>query len=112
MSKEKEEEVIELTDVVVVEFDKYGFMTNFRKWNKDLAIYLAQKERVDKLTEKDWQAIMFVRRFYQEQGRAPWSPEIAQAVGIEMKDYTSELSFRTDALIKIAGLSRLETRAS
>ncbi len=106
---QKKEEIIELK--VVVEFDRYGFLVDFLEWDKGCAMFIAEKERIRKLTKINWQAIIFVRSFYKKHGRAPISPQIARAVGIEMEDYIDNFPFRTDVLVKIAGLPRAETRA-
>jgi tRNA 2-thiouridine synthesizing protein E len=106
---QKKEESVEFIDVV--KFDKYGFLDDFKEWDKSCGIFIAKKERIDKLTKKNWQAIYFVRGFYEKYGRTPTSMEIARAVGIKMKDYIDNFPFRTDALVKIAGLPWTETRA-
>ncbi|MES2676476.1 MAG: TusE/DsrC/DsvC family sulfur relay protein [Pseudomonadota bacterium] len=48
----------------IVELDKEGFLKKLIDWNEDVAIELAQQEKIQ-LTAAHWEIIELVRDFYQ-----------------------------------------------
>ncbi len=47
----------------VIKVDYDGYLSNFNDWNKDLAIYMAKKDRL-KLKNDHWVVIEWVRSYY------------------------------------------------
>jgi tRNA 2-thiouridine synthesizing protein E len=45
--------------------DKEGFLVNLEDWSDEIALQIAESENIH-LTEKHWEIIYLVRRFYKE----------------------------------------------
>lgn len=63
--------------------DKEGFLVDFRSWSDDLAPMLAVKEGIE-LTEKHWEIIYLVRRYYQEYQISPPTRVLTKVIKREL----------------------------
>ncbi|UDG79137.1 Sulfurtransferase TusE [Candidatus Ecksteinia adelgidicola] len=54
----------------IIKTDRYGYLKNHTDWNKDLALLLADQERII-LTDEHWIIINFVRNFYKQYNSIP-----------------------------------------
>lgn len=63
-----------------IELDEEGFLTNLADWNKDVADYLANEEKVE-MTESHWEVIDFLREYYDEYQIAPAVRVLTKAIG-------------------------------
>ncbi len=52
------------------DIDDEGYLVNPETWNEDIAKEFASKEKIE-LTEDHWDAIHFMRQYYQEHQIAP-----------------------------------------
>lgn len=63
-----------------IEVDEEGYLTNLADWNRDVAEYLAQEEKVD-MTDAHWEVIDFLREYYEEYQIAPAIRVLTKAIG-------------------------------
>ena len=63
-----------------VDVDEEGYLTNLADWNRDVAAYLAQEEKVE-MTESHWEVIDFLREYYDEYQIAPAIRVLTKAIG-------------------------------
>ncbi|MEW6265538.1 MAG: TusE/DsrC/DsvC family sulfur relay protein [Thermodesulfobacteriota bacterium] len=66
--------------------DAEGFLENPEDWSEDAAQALARLTGLDRLTERHWRVIRFLRSFYQEQGRAPLNNQIKKGTGLSIME--------------------------
>lgn len=63
-----------------VEVDEEGYLTNLADWNRDVADYLANEEKVE-MTQAHWEVIDFLREYYEEYQIAPAIRVLTKAIG-------------------------------
>jgi TusE/DsrC/DsvC family sulfur relay protein len=61
------------------EVDEEGYLTNLNDWNQDIAVYLAQEEKVE-MTDNHWDVVNFLREYYDEYQIAPAVRVLTKAV--------------------------------
>jgi tRNA 2-thiouridine synthesizing protein E len=71
---------------ITVEVDDDGFLQNPEQWTKEVASELAKDLGIEELTDKHWQVIEFVRKFYQENGGSPTVRKITKNSGVPTKE--------------------------
>lgn len=69
-----------------VELNDEGFLVVPAQWNEDIAAELALGEGIDRLTERQWQVIRFMRSEYESKGTGPNVRALAKASGIPIKE--------------------------
>lgn len=67
-----------------IELDKDGFLATPSQWNKDIASYFANLEKIE-LTEDHWKIVNYVRDYYNKFGSAPMVRGISKATGFSTK---------------------------
>ena len=67
------------------EVDEEGFLKNPSEWEPGLAVHLARAQGIEELTEDHWKVINFLRRYYEEQGRAPSFRTVRSECGFELR---------------------------
>ncbi len=72
-------------DLSKVSFDAEGFMTNPAEWTPEIAEALAQQEGIT-LTDRHWEVINFVRKYYEEKGEPPTLRRITKLSGVSTKE--------------------------
>ncbi len=68
-----------------VEVDGEGYLVNPQDWAPEIAEAFAQEEGIA-LTDRHWEVINFVRKFYEENGQSPTIRQITVGAGIPTKD--------------------------
>ncbi len=68
-----------------VEVDGEGYLVNPQDWTPEIAEAFAQEEGIE-LTERHWEIVRFVRKFYEEKGQSPTIRQITVGAGIPTKD--------------------------
>jgi len=53
-----------------IEADEEGYLTDLSVWNKDLAVLIAEDEKID-MSEEHWEVVNFLRDYYDEYQIAP-----------------------------------------
>ena len=69
--------------------DADGNLVNMGDWNEDIAQEIARMEGIEKLTEKHWAVINFMRRVYSETGDAPSIRRLTKESGVDTKELYS-----------------------
>ncbi|NOZ26734.1 MAG: TusE/DsrC/DsvC family sulfur relay protein [Chloroflexi bacterium] len=73
-------------DLTKVQFDAEGFMVNPDDWTPEIAEALAEEEGIAPLTDRHWEVINFVRKYYQEKGEPPTLRRITKLSGVSTKE--------------------------
>jgi TusE/DsrC/DsvC family sulfur relay protein len=47
-----------------------GYLLNLEDWSEEVAVYLSERDNIT-LTDRHWEIINFMRRYFQEHGIAP-----------------------------------------
>ena len=53
-----------------IEHDEEGYLTDLSLWNKDLAVLIAEDEKID-MSDEHWEVVNFLRDYYDEYQIAP-----------------------------------------
>lgn len=69
--------------------DADGNLVNMGDWNEDIAQEIARMEGIEKLTEKHWAVINFMRKVYTETGDAPSIRRLTKESGVDTKELYS-----------------------
>jgi tRNA 2-thiouridine synthesizing protein E len=69
--------------------DADGNLVNMGDWNEEIAAEIAKMEGIEKLTEKHWAVINFMRRIYAETGDAPSIRKLTKESGVDTKELYS-----------------------
>lgn len=90
-----------------IEFDKSGFLKDFRKWDFDVAELIAYQEGVDYLDTKHWRLIFYLRDYFNKNEDTPMIRTICRDTGLCLKDiYKLFPTGPVKGLCRIAGLPR------
>jgi len=65
-------------------FDEEGFFVHPESWTETIAKTLALEMGISELTDRQWEMIYFLRRFYLSNGRAPLNRDIKKQTGISL----------------------------
>jgi dissimilatory sulfite reductase related protein len=71
------------TEVAV---DDEGFFADPRQWTEAMAGEIGRDAGIDRLTERHWQVVKFMRHEYEEKGAAPNVRALAKTSGIPIKE--------------------------
>ncbi|MFH2129150.1 MAG: TusE/DsrC/DsvC family sulfur relay protein [bacterium] len=66
------------------ETDEDGYLIDLKDWSEDVAHFLAEQEEIPELTEKHWQIINFLRKYYEEYQIAPMIKILIKAIMADM----------------------------
>lgn len=69
--------------------DADGNLVNMGDWNENIAQEIARIEGIEKLTEKHWAVINFMRKVYAETGDAPSIRRLTKESGVDTKELYS-----------------------
>ncbi|MFC2085008.1 TusE/DsrC/DsvC family sulfur relay protein [Bacteroidota bacterium] len=97
------------TQSEVEKIDCNGFFTDSDFWSVEAAENLAKAHEIveDKLTEKHWKVINFVREFYDKNGRGPSIIKVVKGTGLKLDEICSLFSCGlVKGAYKLAGLPR------
>jgi tRNA 2-thiouridine synthesizing protein E len=64
--------------------DAEGFLVNPEDWTEKVAEELARAAGLPRLTEVQWQIVLFLRTFYLANGRAPLNRDIRRETGMNL----------------------------
>jgi tRNA 2-thiouridine synthesizing protein E len=71
---------------VTIDVNEEGFMTDPTQWTEDLAIELARREGIERLTDRHWDVIHFMRHEFEEKGTGPSVRLLAKTSGVSIKE--------------------------
>ncbi len=66
-----------------IETDKQGYLVDHLQWHKELAIVIAEQEKIT-LTNEHWEVIEFVRHFYLTYKKSPAIRALTKAMKQEL----------------------------
>lgn len=90
-----------------VDVTEEGYLTDKDQWNKEIATEIAKELGIDELTDDHWKVIDFLRKDYEENGKAPTIRRVKKVGGIPTKElYTLFPDGPLLKATKIAGLSK------
>ena len=69
-----------------LEVDAEGFLLDPGQWNEDIAESIARERGIERLTDRHWLVINFMRRTFLETGSAPSIRTLGKASGVEIKE--------------------------
>jgi tRNA 2-thiouridine synthesizing protein E len=75
---------IRVIDGKEVIFDDEGFLLNPECWTETIAETMAMETGLLALTDRQWEMIYFLRRFYLANGRAPLNRDIKKQTGLSL----------------------------
>nr|WP_290668561.1 TusE/DsrC/DsvC family sulfur relay protein [Ardenticatena sp.] len=89
-----------------VALDAEGFLVNPDDWTPEIAEALAREEGID-LTDRHWEVINFVRKYYEEHGEPPTLRAITKRSGVPTKElYQLFPKGPAKKVARIAGLGK------
>ncbi len=99
---------------VDIDLDEDGYLVDRNQWNEDIALALAKTEDVE-MSEKHWEIVNFLRKYYEEYQIAPMvkilAKEVAKLNNIDKRESSKMLynlfpSGPAKQACKIAGLPK------
>jgi TusE/DsrC/DsvC family sulfur relay protein len=63
-----------------------GYLINPQEWDREYAIYAANKMKMPSLTDKHWQVINFIRESFEKNNLVPIVYETCEATGIDLEE--------------------------
>lgn len=69
-----------------VDRDAEGFFLHPEQWTEDMAPAIGSENGIDRLTDRHWQVIKFMRQTYLEHGSAPSIRTLGKASGVPIKE--------------------------
>jgi dissimilatory sulfite reductase related protein len=69
-----------------VEVDEEGFLVKPEQWTKQMGEEIARSAGIEKLTDRHWQAIDFMRKTYLDTGSAPSMRALGKTSGVSIKE--------------------------
>ena len=69
-----------------VEVDAEGFLEKPEQWTKGMGEEIARSAGIEKLTERHWRVIDFMRKTYLDTGSAPSMRALGKTSGVAIKE--------------------------
>jgi dissimilatory sulfite reductase related protein len=69
-----------------VEVDPEGFLADAKQWNEGIAEEIARANGIERLTERHWQVVKFMRTTYLANGTAPSIRSLGKLSGVPIKE--------------------------
>jgi TusE/DsrC/DsvC family sulfur relay protein len=71
---------------VTVELDENGYMSDYKLWNEAIAEAFATEQGIDKLTDRHYIVIEFMRKEFKENGTGPSIRKLNKQSGVSTKE--------------------------
>ncbi len=92
---------------LALDLDEDGFIQQPEKWDKNVALALAQTEGVNALTDQHWKLVNYLREYYQKFGVAPMIRKVCKDTGMKLNEiYELFPSGPAKGACKVAGLPK------
>ena len=82
--KETKQEFVRKIAGIEIVFDGEGFIMNPSLWSEEVFKVLAKEAGVEELSETQMMVIRFLRKYYQEQGKAPLNHHIKVGTNLSL----------------------------
>jgi TusE/DsrC/DsvC family sulfur relay protein len=90
-----------------LDLDEDGFIQQPEKWDKDVALALAETEGINALNEKHWQLVHYLRDYYLKFGVAPMIRKVCKDNAMKLTEiYELFPSGPAKGACKVAGLPK------
>lgn len=90
-----------------LELDEDGFIQQPEKWDREVALALAETEGLKELTEKHWQLVNYLRDYFLKFGVAPMIRKVCKDNNMKLTEiYTLFPSGPAKGACKVAGLPK------
>ncbi len=73
-------------EVIKLEFDGDGFLTDPSIWNEEVARMIAKEDGIEEMNEKHWAIVKIIRANWEEKGMAPMVRTICQETKIRLRE--------------------------
>ena len=73
-------------ELISVNRDAGGFLTDPQQWNEEIAVELAHEAGIDELTPRHWQVVHYMRDAYLATSEAPSIRTLGKASGVPIKE--------------------------
>jgi tRNA 2-thiouridine synthesizing protein E len=98
---------LKVGDNVFLDLDEDGFLQLPEKWDKNVALALAQTENVAALTDEHWKVVDYLRGYFLKFGVAPMIRKLCKDTDMKLtKIYELFPSGPAKGACKIAGLPK------
>ncbi len=89
-------------------FDREGYLLPgwILHWDKKIAEHMAKQEGIYWFIPIHWMAVVFTRKYYIKNNRAPSVEEIADSIKVQVGELPYYFTYGAKTVMKIAGLSR------
>lgn len=71
---------------ITIEIDENGYMVDYKLWNKELAEAFAKEQDINKLTDRHYVVIDFMRKEFEENGTGPSIRKLNKQSGVSTKE--------------------------
>jgi dissimilatory sulfite reductase related protein len=75
-----------MTTALAVETDAEGFLLHASDWTPELATEIAQENGIDRLTDRHWLVVQFMRERFLSTGTAPTIRSLGKESGVPVKE--------------------------
>jgi tRNA 2-thiouridine synthesizing protein E len=69
-----------------VQVDAEGFLVDPEQWTREIGEEIARANGIEKLTDRHWQVVEFMRKTYLETGSAPSMRALGKTSGVPIKE--------------------------
>ncbi|OPX29756.1 MAG: sulfur relay protein DsrC [Candidatus Cloacimonas sp. 4484_143] len=93
-----------------VNVNEEGYLLEFNQWNEAIAEAIAKEEGIDELTERHWEVIKYLQKYFEENDAMPSIRKMKKSGAVDTKEFYS--LFPGGPLkksSKIAGLKKPES---
>jgi tRNA 2-thiouridine synthesizing protein E len=92
---------------LMLDLDEDGFIQQPERWDKNVALALAETEGVNELSEKHWKLVNYLREYYQKFGVAPMIRKVCKDCNMKLNEiYELFPSGPAKGACKVAGLPK------
>ncbi len=92
---------------LMLDLDEDGFIQQPEKWDKNVALALAETEGVPALSDQHWKLVNYLREYYQKFGVAPMIRKVCKDTGMKLNEiYELFPSGPAKGACKVAGLPK------
>ena len=93
-----------------IDVNEEGYLTDLGQWNETVAESIAKEEGIEQLTDRHWEVIKYLQKFFNENGSMPTIRKLKKSGVVETKElYSLFPGGPLKKSSKIAGLKKPES---
>ncbi|MBE7439575.1 MAG: TusE/DsrC/DsvC family sulfur relay protein [Spirochaetales bacterium] len=94
--------------IAALSLNEEGFLTDPAIWNEEIALAIARANQIE-MNERHWVVVRYMRKDFQENGKAPTIRRITKNSGVDTKELYQLFPVRPGSTAaKIAGVPKPE----